>query len=1622
MEESMKNRDNRKLLRVKHYLSKQRKHARWLKIVTALAAVVVFITTYALILPAITMEREIICEKEEHTHTADCYTEEKVLICGQEEGEEHTHTEDCYQTEQILTCGKEEHTHEDECYAEMKGDSEADVETRSDWEKTIRQVNLTDDWAENVLAIAETQLGYKESVTNYVENEEGELKGYTRYGEWYGDPYGEWDAMFASFCLNYAEIKDVPLNSDCAEWVDNLKSARFNLYHDEEEYEPKPGNLIFFDMEDSDGTADHVGIVKEINPDTAKIKTIEGDADDCVQYEIYNLTDARIAGYGELPVNPETISTSEESKEETKTEDSTEAEEPQEEDTQEEKAPEETTKEESTENTANVTEQTTEQVATLSEEEQTKEETESTDAAETAATQEKTAESPVNAAETTEPETTLSEEDQARVDAVIAKIDALPTTEEIDETLTAYEEAGKDEEYEAYYEEVSLNAKTTYAYYEDLGPELQSYVENADKLLDMSWIWSAAQLSISDTQTVYQINAYSQSVTTLVYGGSVSDKLGSSMSYTYWDVIVVEKNSSGKLYVDQYVTADGDKRGYKATTADGFVLLLYNTTVSANVGDEVSVNFNYKTQGTYNSGGYGTVSFGSFAEPKAEKDNSSQLTIVRGADTRDLIEVNLYDYGSNINDLYKSSDEYPGFQQDNGSTNVGESFSKFASFNFGNNITSDLSAGLSNVTNQGGSINTTANGANSPISGAMSQNLGSDGYPALADGTSLQYLFSQNTYAQKKNSQNINGLFQYNDQTGAYTFNSRENHAQFNSSNDTFTLYDQMISSNFMMYPFGNFLPFNDIVKTCKQTSAIDRAYLQEIAESAQYKYSQGSGNEYGTLAAQLNQFIKLMDKKYGTGWKSADAMNEYFNASGIQKTFDQDEELLKKVYSIDYDEPTDFYFGMEMKMNFLQPKSGLTGKDGKQPMVFYFTGDDDVWVYIDGKMFLDLSGIHRHVGGEIDFVNGVVKYYDLDVSIGDVSNTPSKTVTFEQILGSNNGLNGKGAFEDYTTHSFNFYYMERGAGSGVCRMNFNFPLLRKNSISVTKELSVDEQDKLALLGNPDFKFQVLKENRKDLFIGANTAYDIYDTNHNKIGSGTTDANGIFVLKANQTAVFIDIPENSGTYFVRELLNPDAFAQYGTISVDGISQTENYNVTVGADSFKGVNSPVKDMSNGSTSFTFNNQVTFKKLGSLEITKKLEGSTQNDTTQIFKFNVTLDGTPIPVGTTYTVGESTKTVLEEGIIELAAGETAKISNILAGSKFTVQENEASSKGYTVTYSGEGVTTQDSSASGVIKTNTTLAVTVTNIERGTSITIPGTKNLEDPNGSEQTYTFKLQQVTDQNGTTLADGGITQTATATLTGDATTASFAFNIPYREKDLDTLPTTFYYKITEDTEAHDPNIVYDSASYVAEVTVRKGQDGTFSAALTNLWKDSEAVKGDQTAVFNNKQLYSLEIMKQVENSGDTTKQFAFEVALKSGEKPLTGDYPYVKTLSDRTTEEGTLTFDENGKATISLKVDESLKINGLPKGVAWTVTETDTEGYLVKYSISGADTGKTEGNVATGTLGNGSDSVTFTNVATYELPESGGSGTMWYTISGLIMIAGALMFYIIMRRRRGVKN
>ena len=323
---------NKMLPQAERYIKKRSRFKLWHKIVGILGCVVVFCTTYALILPAITQEKVTYCGMEEHVHGPECY--ERRLICSccenvktpdnseelgltnvnthnDEEGLTqpynqagvHVHTDECY--EEVLICTKPEHKHTLACFSNPK----ADVESREVWERTVAGVKLTKVWADDIVAIADSQLGYEESSANYAVMEDGKtMKGYTRYGAWYGSPYADWCAMFVSFCLDYAKIPitSVPRNASCNLWVDTLSNANWNLYQKADEYTPLKGDIVFFDFNGNE-SSDHVGIVAEVKDE--KIKTIEGNSANKVRYETYTLDDKRILGYAVLPEYEEYEST-----------------------------------------------------------------------------------------------------------------------------------------------------------------------------------------------------------------------------------------------------------------------------------------------------------------------------------------------------------------------------------------------------------------------------------------------------------------------------------------------------------------------------------------------------------------------------------------------------------------------------------------------------------------------------------------------------------------------------------------------------------------------------------------------------------------------------------------------------------------------------------------------------------------------------------------------------------------------------------------------------------------------------------------------------------------------------------------------------------------------------------------------------------------------------------------------------------------------------------------------------------------------------------------------------------------------------------------------------------------
>lgn len=184
-----------------------------------------------------------------HEHTDDCYQEEgelveevnpdydpvalfeepvaakPVVVDPVTEPPVHHHTDACY--EEVLVCGLPEHHHTVNCLSDP-------LDGTQDEDEWLAQTGttLSGNWADDLLAVAESQLGYEQSERNFqLDDADGEtVRHYTRYGNDYGNDYGPWDVMFLSYCLKYADIPQsaIPQVSSVLSLHSQLRSALYN--------------------------------------------------------------------------------------------------------------------------------------------------------------------------------------------------------------------------------------------------------------------------------------------------------------------------------------------------------------------------------------------------------------------------------------------------------------------------------------------------------------------------------------------------------------------------------------------------------------------------------------------------------------------------------------------------------------------------------------------------------------------------------------------------------------------------------------------------------------------------------------------------------------------------------------------------------------------------------------------------------------------------------------------------------------------------------------------------------------------------------------------------------------------------------------------------------------------------------------------------------------------------------------------------------------------------------------------------------------------------------------------------------------------------------------------------
>lgn len=227
------------------------------------------------------------------------------------------------------------------------------------------------------------------------------------------------------------------------------------------------------------------------------------------------------------------------------------------------------------------------------------------------------------------------------------------------------------------------------------------------------------------------------------------------------------------------------------------------------------------------------------------------------------------------------------------------------------------------------------------------------------------------------------------------------------------------------------------------------------------------------------------------------------------------------------------YSFGMNLGADFYMPKDG---KVNNQNMVFDFTGDDDVWVFIDGVLVLDLGGIHQAIRGTIDFATGNITY-DRNQSYG-----LDRATTINQAF-SNAGKNWDSAA--YKTHHLSFFYLERGDGGSNCKISFNLPVKPSKAIDIEKETlgTID--------ANKQFQFQLFVDGSKDPYQGE---YSVYNAHTNQVVNpdASTENNGVIKLAGGQFArVQADNFTDDTKYTVRELNSSDY-----TVSANGSPMTQ----------------------------------------------------------------------------------------------------------------------------------------------------------------------------------------------------------------------------------------------------------------------------------------------------------------------------------------------------------------------------------------------------------------------------------------------------------------------------------
>lgn len=292
---------------------------------------------------------------------------------------------------------------------------------------------------------------------------------------------------------------------------------------------------------------------------------------------------------------------------------------------------------------------------------------------------------------------------------------------------------------------------------------------------------------------------------------------------------------------------------------------------------------------------------------------------------------------------------------------------------------------------------------------------------------------------------------------------------------------------------------------------------------------SYGSEGNYAVYNSTTNSF-NVYDSA-GVYKGSADSetnLGQFFPFDSAEKVFDEQGNKLSPKKIVDGNTSLNHHFGMSMTTEFVQPTDGKT-TDGRD-MIFEFSGDDDVWVYIDDVLVGDLGGIHEKATLDINFATGEVKVGHIDGANGtekEIEKTNIKA-KFDAAGADTSNFRGN-TFSNSTKHTLSFFYLERGAGASNMSLKFNLTTLPSSEVEKVNQNGEAVQGATFALYQSDENW---------------TAPD----GAKPVARGTTKANGQLVLmksdeKSDDSVLSFDEEHAAGhDYFVlKEVSLPEGY-------------------------------------------------------------------------------------------------------------------------------------------------------------------------------------------------------------------------------------------------------------------------------------------------------------------------------------------------------------------------------------------------------------------------------------------------------------------------------------------------